>query len=79
MVDRVLVPAVGVPCVPHPSTAGGPVQTFNDDLCYALFLMLSSGLKYWRNFFFIRTYGSTRATTADSTIHIVLSSGYGKS
>ncbi len=51
IVDRVVVAAVGKPCVPHPSTAGGPVQTFNDDLCYALFLMLSCGLKYWRIFF----------------------------
>jgi hypothetical protein len=48
MVDRVVVAPVGEPCVP--STAGGPVQTFNDDLCNALFLMLSCGLKYWRIF-----------------------------
>jgi hypothetical protein len=37
-IDRVVVAAIGVQCVPHPFTAGGPVQTYNDDLCYSLFL-----------------------------------------
>ncbi len=40
----------GTVCTSPLLQLGGPVQTFNDDLCYALFLMLSCCLKYWRIF-----------------------------